>query len=49
LITVETTDYPVEKILFPTVTVCREDNEVKTFEFAAKMLDYVKFPCFEST
>jgi hypothetical protein len=27
IITVETTDYPVENITFPTVTVCRDASE----------------------
>jgi hypothetical protein len=48
LITVETTDYPVENITFPTVTVCREDNKPNCFEFVAKMFDYVPFPCVEN-
>ena len=47
LITVETTDYPIENIIFPTVTVCSDDGGVNTFEFVAKMFDYVKFPCFD--
>jgi hypothetical protein len=48
LITVERTDYPVEKILHPTVTVCREDNDPNRFELTAKLLDTVKFPCFDN-
>ena len=47
LIRVETTDYPVENILFPTVTICREDNSIDSFQFITKMLDYINFPCFE--
>ena len=47
LITVETTDYPIENIVFPTVTVCPDDGGINTFEFVAKMFDYVKFPCFD--
>ena len=47
LISVETTDFPVENIHFPTVTVCREDNEPNCFEFVAKLFDYIQFPCFE--
>jgi hypothetical protein len=47
LITVETTDYPIEKIIFPSVTVCREDNSINSFEFISKIFDYVKFPCFD--
>lgn len=48
LITVETTDYPVENITFPTVTVCREDNEPNCFNFVTKIFDYLPFPCFDN-
>jgi hypothetical protein len=48
IITVETTDFPVENISFPTVTVCREDNEPNCFEFVTKIFDYFPFPCFEN-
>ena len=48
LISVETTEFPVENISFPTVTVCREDNEPNCFEFLTKMADYIKFPCFDN-
>jgi hypothetical protein len=47
LTTVESSDYPVENIIFPTVTVCREDNKPNCFEFVTKIFDYVDFPCFD--
>ena len=47
LITVETTDYPIENISFPTVTICREFNEQNCFEFVSKIFDFVDFPCFD--
>ena len=47
LITVETTDYPVEKIPFPAVTICRKDNNPNRIHLTASILDYVKFPCYE--
>ncbi len=47
LITIETTDYPIENITFPTVTVCREENEPNCFEFVTKIFDYFLFPCFD--
>ena len=47
LISVETTDYPVEKILFPTVTTCREENEPNCFYFFSKLFDYLPFPFFD--
>jgi hypothetical protein len=47
LITIETTDYPIENITFPTVTVCREENEPNCFEFVTKIFDYFPFPCFD--
>ena len=43
----ETSDYPVENIIFPTVTVCREDNEPNCFKFATKIFDFVDFPFFD--
>jgi hypothetical protein len=46
-IVIENPDYPVENIPFPTVTVCREENKPNFFEFIAKILDYVSFPCFD--
>ena len=48
LTTLETSDYPVENLTFPSVTICREDNEPNCLEFAAKILDHVPFPCFEN-
>ena len=47
LITVETTDYPIENISFPTVTICREFNEQNCFEFVTKIFDFVDFPCLD--
>jgi len=47
VISVETTDYPIENILFPAVTICRKDNDPNRMQFAAKVLDFVKFPCFD--
>ena len=43
----ETTDYPVENITFPTVTVCRDENEPNCFEFVSKIFDFAEFPCFD--
>ena len=48
VIIVETTDYPVEKIPFPTVTVCRKDNNPSRIQLAANILDRVKFPCYDN-
>jgi hypothetical protein len=48
IITVESTDYPVEKITFPTVTICREDNKADVVPFITKLFDYVRFPCYEN-
>jgi hypothetical protein len=45
---VETTDYPVEKISFPSVTVCWEDNDPNCFEFITKIFDFADFPCFDN-
>jgi hypothetical protein len=47
MIYVETTDYPVEKIPFPTVTVCQKDNDPNNFQMMAKILNHVKFPCYD--
>jgi hypothetical protein len=47
LITLETTDLPVEEIPFPAITICPEKNEPSCFEIIAKILDYVEFPIFE--
>lgn len=47
LISVETTDYPIENINFPSITVCREDNEQNCFEFVSKIMDHIQFPCFD--
>ena len=43
---VETTDYPVQNLTFPAVTVCKEDHEPFSKEFFFKMFDYIEFPCF---
>jgi hypothetical protein len=47
LITIDRTDYPVENLPFPTVTVWPEDNESNCFEFVTKIFDFFKFPCFD--
>ena len=47
IISVETTDYPIENTTFPTVTVCQEENEPNCFDFVAKILDYFPYPCFD--
>ena len=47
MIYVDTTDYPVEKIPFPTVTVCQKDNDPNKVQMLAKILNHVKFPCFD--
>jgi len=47
LITVETTDFSVENVPFPTVTICPERSDPNCFEFLAKIYDYVQFPIFE--
>ena len=47
VIYVDTTDYPVEKIPFPTVTVCQKDNDPNKVQMLAKILNHVKFPCFD--
>jgi hypothetical protein len=47
LITLETMDYPVKNIPFPTVTICPEYNQPSCFEILAKILDYVEFPIFQ--
>ena len=46
LITIQTTDYPIENIPFPAITICPEKNEPSCFEIVAKMFDYVEFPIF---
>ena len=47
LITVETTDFPVEDIIFPAVTICHEEQAYSCFEILSKILDYVEFPIFQ--
>ncbi len=47
LISVETTDFPIENITFPSVTICREDNDQNCFEFVSKIFDFAEFPCFD--
>lgn len=47
MIIVETTDYPIEKIPFPTVTVCQKDNDPNKLLFVEKFLNHVRFPCYE--
>ena len=47
LISVETTDYPVEKIPFPTVTVCQKDNDPNKMQFIEKILNHVRYPCYD--
>jgi len=48
LITLQTTDLPIENVPFPTVTICPEKNEPSCFEIIAKIFDYVEFPIFEN-
>ena len=50
LITIETTDYPVEKIPFPTLTICREDSSPNRMQLVAKLFKQINFPqyCQES-
>ena len=47
LISIEDTDYPIENIPFPTVTICPEKNEPSCFEIVAKIFDFVEFPIFQ--
>ena len=47
MIVVDTTDYPVEKIPFPAITICRKDNNPNRIEFISKVLNHIKFPCFD--
>ena len=47
MIYVDTTDYPVEKIPFPTVTVCQKDNDPNKVQMISKILNHVKFPCYD--
>ncbi len=47
LISVETTDYPVERIPFPTVTVCQKDNDPNKMQFIEKILNHVQYPCYD--
>jgi len=46
IITVETTDYPIEKIPFPTITLCSEDNDPNGAQFITRILDSFEFPCY---
>jgi hypothetical protein len=39
-----TPDYPVEKIPFPTVTVCPQQNDFNPLGFITKIMDYANFP-----
>jgi hypothetical protein len=47
MILVETTDYPVEKIPFPTVTICQKDNDPNKLILLEKILNHVKYPCYQ--
>jgi hypothetical protein len=47
MISVETTDYPIQNIPFPAITICRKDNNPNRMQFTAKVLDFVQFPCFD--
>ena len=47
VILVETTDYPVDLIPFPSVTVCQEDNSLNPWNFLEKLLNFIKYPCYE--
>ena len=46
LISIESTDYPVDNLPFPAVTICRKDADPNRFFLIARMLDLIKFPCF---
>ena len=46
IIIIETPDYPVENVPFPTITVCREDNNPNRFKLMENILNDVEFPCF---
>jgi hypothetical protein len=46
LITVDTTDYPVDNLPFPAVTLCRENNDPNRFHLASKVLDHLAWPCY---
>ncbi len=46
IISVETPDYPIENIPFPTITICRKDNSPNKFILMENILNDVKFPCF---
>ena len=43
----ETTDFPVEDIIFPTVTICHEEKGSSCFEIVTKIFDHVEFPIFQ--
>ena len=47
VILVETTDYPAHLIPFPSVTVCKEDNSLNPWNFLEKLLNFIKYPCYE--
>ena len=47
MILVETTDYPVEKIPFPTVTICQKDNDPNKLILLEKILNHVKYACYQ--
>ena len=46
LISIESTDYPVDNLPFPAVTICRKDADPNRFFLTARILDHIKFPCY---
>jgi hypothetical protein len=43
---IQTTDYPVENIPFPTLTLCRKDNSPNRMQLGARILDHLRFPVY---
>jgi hypothetical protein len=43
--TIQSTAYPVEKIMFPTVTICDEGHNVYRWGMVVKLLDYLQMAC----
>ena len=42
---VDTINYPIEKVGFPTVTLCPENSNPQRFGPAIQVLDYLKRQC----
>lgn len=47
VILVETTNYPVDRIPFPSVTICQQDTSPNPWNFMEKLLNFVEYPCYE--